>query len=264
MTRDDIIRMAREAGFVEYLLRVYRAEEGVEKLARAAYAAGAAAEREACCRIVTGLCISDNNAAADRPCDQSKGREMTHEELKRLATECFGMYTDLAKDFARAVAEAEREACAKVADLVAREIDDTNGTATYIAAAIRARGQQSKYREENKEMGPMRKGVKQIKINALSFAKLTALMLDGGLTRKEMAEETGLHYVTILRYCRGLRKEGILRIDGWRTDAYGRMNVATYKLVPARTRRRPSRPSVRLVRTTRPEEDEEMIQRMAG
>ena len=35
--------------------------------------------------------------------------------------------------------EAEREACAKVADLVAREIDDTNGTATYIAAAIRSR-----------------------------------------------------------------------------------------------------------------------------
>ena len=34
---------------------------------------------------------------------------------------------------------AEREACAKLADLVAREIDDTNGTATYIAAAIRAR-----------------------------------------------------------------------------------------------------------------------------
>jgi len=43
--------------------------------------------------------------------------------------------------FAKLVAEKEREACAKVADLVAREIDDTNGTSTYIAAAIRARGQ---------------------------------------------------------------------------------------------------------------------------
>ena len=40
-----------------------------------------------------------------------------------------------------AAVKAEREACAKVADLVAREIDDTNGTATYIAAFIRARGQ---------------------------------------------------------------------------------------------------------------------------
>jgi phosphatidylserine/phosphatidylglycerophosphate/cardiolipin synthase-like enzyme len=36
----------------------------------------------------------------------------------------------------------EREACAKVADLVAREIDDTNGTATYIAAVIRARSKE--------------------------------------------------------------------------------------------------------------------------
>ena len=36
---------------------------------------------------------------------------------------------------------AEREACAKVAELVAREIDDTNGTATYIAKAIRARSE---------------------------------------------------------------------------------------------------------------------------
>ena len=35
---------------------------------------------------------------------------------------------------------AKREQCAKVADLVAREIDDTNGVATYIAAAIRAMG----------------------------------------------------------------------------------------------------------------------------
>ena len=39
---------------------------------------------------------------------------------------------------ARAV-EAEREACAKEADLVAREFH--NGMATYIAAAIRARGE---------------------------------------------------------------------------------------------------------------------------
>jgi hypothetical protein len=45
----------------------------------------------------------------------------------------------------------EREACAKVADLVAREIDDTNGcpcprcrTATYIAAAIRARNEEAR------------------------------------------------------------------------------------------------------------------------
>ena len=36
---------------------------------------------------------------------------------------------------------AEKEACAKVADLVAREMDDTNGVATYIGKLIRNRGQ---------------------------------------------------------------------------------------------------------------------------
>jgi hypothetical protein len=41
----------------------------------------------------------------------------------------------------REAVKAEREACEQVAELVAREIDDTNGTARYIAAAIRARGE---------------------------------------------------------------------------------------------------------------------------
>jgi len=80
MTREDIIRMAREAG----------AGEPESLFGRTDY-------------IV-----------------------MTQHELER---------------FAALVAAQEREVCAKVADLVASEIDDTNGTATYIAAAIRARGE---------------------------------------------------------------------------------------------------------------------------
>jgi hypothetical protein len=42
--------------------------------------------------------------------------------------------------FAELVRDDERGACAQVCDLVAREIDDTNGIATYAAKAIRARG----------------------------------------------------------------------------------------------------------------------------
>jgi hypothetical protein len=37
--------------------------------------------------------------------------------------------------------EDEREECAKWADLVAREIDNTNNTASYIASGIRERGE---------------------------------------------------------------------------------------------------------------------------
>jgi hypothetical protein len=63
-----------------------------------------------------------------------KGHKAQPTGLRVLQT----MYT--AEQMRKEIAK-EREACAKLADLVAREIDDTNGTATYIAAAIRARGQ---------------------------------------------------------------------------------------------------------------------------
>ncbi len=63
--RDEIIRMAREAGFV-----AYGEDAGEYRIPTPAFygrlerfaALVAAAEREAACRIVTGLCISDNNA----------------------------------------------------------------------------------------------------------------------------------------------------------------------------------------------------------
>lgn len=48
---------------------------------------------------------------------------------------------DRLERFAAIVAAHERNQCVHVAKLVAREIDDTNGTATYIAKAIQARGE---------------------------------------------------------------------------------------------------------------------------
>ena len=59
MNRDDIIRMAKEAGgfFVgDYVYDM--PEHCFEKFA----ALVAAHEREACCKIVYGLCESDNSA----------------------------------------------------------------------------------------------------------------------------------------------------------------------------------------------------------
>ena len=48
---------------------------------------------------------------------------------------------EYAEKFAALIAAHEREECAKWADLVAREIDNTNNTASYIASGIRARGE---------------------------------------------------------------------------------------------------------------------------
>ena len=58
MTRDDIIRMAREAGFnVEqgYLLRITGIDEDLERFA----ALVASAEREACAKIVEESSLPD-------------------------------------------------------------------------------------------------------------------------------------------------------------------------------------------------------------
>lgn len=53
MTREDIIRMAHEAGdlFVTQFGVASATPEWLERFFRAAYAAGAAAEREACARV---------------------------------------------------------------------------------------------------------------------------------------------------------------------------------------------------------------------
>jgi len=67
MTRDDIIKLAREAGLNSIYSACdepdvsYAYEDWDEELEKFA-ALVAAAERDRACRIVTGLCISDNNA----------------------------------------------------------------------------------------------------------------------------------------------------------------------------------------------------------
>jgi hypothetical protein len=76
MTRDDIIRMAREAGaqghhnpdcWDVFLMQ----PENLERFA----ALVAAVERKECCRIVTGLCISDNNSTEINKAIRARGQE---------------------------------------------------------------------------------------------------------------------------------------------------------------------------------------------
>ena len=75
---------------------------------------------------------------------------MTREDIIRMAREAgwlhehdstTGFVSEAAFKFAALVAAHEREECAKWADLVAREIDNTNNTSSYIASGIRARGE---------------------------------------------------------------------------------------------------------------------------
>jgi len=129
MTQDDILRMAREAGFVEYLLRVYRADEGVEHLARAAYEAGAAAEREKLTHWMRNLGYATHGGTME-------------EMLDHLGTQIAeGLEAEVLM---------EREACAKECDAVSASADKAAVDGQYLvirngaearrcAAAIRAR-----------------------------------------------------------------------------------------------------------------------------
>ena len=82
----------------------------------------------------------------------------------------------------------------------------------------------------DKPIPPRNKSKRIIKVNALSYAKLVLMMLDGTYNCKELAEMTGLHYVTVLQYARELHLSGAAHIHMWEKDSRGRDNIVVYKI----------------------------------
>jgi len=70
----------------------------------------------------------------------------------------------------------------------------------------------------------------KVKINALTQARLVRLLIDGERDCRELAEETGLHYVTVLHYCRELHKAGAVHICAWHQDVRGLETLRIYKI----------------------------------
>lgn len=85
---------------------------------------------------------------------------------------------------------------------------------------------------------PNNKGKRIIKINAITQAQLIKLLLEGTYTCVELAEMTGLHYVTVLQYTRELHRAGAAHIAHWEKDERGRDNVKVYKLGVGRDAKR--------------------------
>ena len=75
---------------------------------------------------------------------------------------------------------------------------------------------------------PPRKSM--VKINKFTQANLIRLMLRGMYTCRELAEQTGLHYVTVLDYTRELHRAKAAYICAWEPDLRGRYNVKVYKI----------------------------------
>lgn len=77
---------------------------------------------------------------------------------------------------------------------------------------------------------PKNKGRRIVKINALTQAKLIEAMLDGVYNCQELAEITGLHYVTVLHYTRELHRAKAAHICQWDKDSRGRDVVKIYRI----------------------------------
>lgn len=85
---------------------------------------------------------------------------------------------------------------------------------------------------------PSNKSKRLIKVNAMSQARLIKLLLEGTYTCPELAEMSGLHYVTVLQYCRELHLVGAAHICEWEKDCRGRDNLKIYKLGVGTDKRR--------------------------
>lgn len=80
--------------------------------------------------------------------------------------------------------------------------------------------------------------MKQIKVGALTYAQLIKHMLEGIYTCQELAEITGLHYVTVLQYTRELHAAGAAHICAWEKDKLGRDALKVYKIGEGTDKRR--------------------------
>lgn len=77
---------------------------------------------------------------------------------------------------------------------------------------------------------PSTKGRRIKRINAFTQGRLIRLLLEGAYSCQELADETGLHYVTVLEYCRELHRSGAAHICAWEKDNRGRDIIKIYKI----------------------------------
>lgn len=87
-----------------------------------------------------------------------------------------------------------------------------------------------------------------IKVNAIAYANLIKLLMEGDCTCEELAEETGLHYVTVLQYTRELHRAQAVYVCAWGRDAKGAYTRRIYKIG---TRPDAARPSITSAERTR-------------
>lgn len=67
-----------------------------------------------------------------------------------------------------------------------------------------------------------------MKVNCATFCQLIKLLQEGTRTCAELAEDTGLHKLTVYLYCREFYRAKLIHIAGWEQDMCGRMTMRVY------------------------------------
>lgn len=73
-------------------------------------------------------------------------------------------------------------------------------------------------------------GRKAAKANAIAAWRLIELLMQGTHTIQQLADDTGLHRITVERWLRAGRNAGLVYIDHWEQDCRGRMILRVLKL----------------------------------
>lgn len=81
-------------------------------------------------------------------------------------------------------------------------------------------------------MGPQPEVTRRpaVKMSAVLQARMIRMLCDGPCTIREIAEDTGLHYMTVQVYLRELHRVGAVHIASWDKDSRGRDTIKVYGL----------------------------------
>lgn len=101
------------------------------------------------------------------------------------------------------------------------------------------------------------------KVNAMSFSIMCKLMMDGTRSCYELAEDTGLHILTIYDWTREMHRQGIIHICMW--EGEGRSSTRIFKFGPGKDAPRPIKERSRIHAEYRARQRAALLlQRMAG
>lgn len=71
---------------------------------------------------------------------------------------------------------------------------------------------------------------KRAGLNATAYSHLIAALMQGGKTKGELEQETGMGPSLVARCIKALKDRGVIYVSGWRPDGRGRMTLREYTL----------------------------------